>query len=123
MKEIQMAKYLVLVFGDEAEWAAMSSEEESKIDHAHRVFTAKAGPAIVAAGQLEPTTTATSLRAGSHGRPAITDGPFLEAKEGLGGFYVLEADDLDHVISLASGLHEVHTGHSGVEIRPLVDHG
>jgi hypothetical protein len=123
MKGIQMAKYMVLIFGDEAEWAAMSSEEESKIDQAHRAFSTQAGAAIVAAGQLEPTETATNIRAGSDGQPAITDGPFLEAKEGLGGFYVLEADDLDQVISLASGLHEVHAGHSGVEIRPLVDHG
>jgi hypothetical protein len=118
-----MAKYMVLIFGDEAEWRAMSSDEEAKIDKAHRAFTAKAGTAIMAAGQLEPSETSTSLRADAAGQVAITDGPFLEAKECLGGFYLLEADDLDQVISLASGLHEVHAGHSGVEIRPLVDHG
>jgi hypothetical protein len=118
-----MAKYMVLIFGDEAEWEAMSPEEGAKIDEAHRAFTARAGTAILAAGQLEPSQTSTSLRADGAGQVAITDGPFLEAKEGLGGFYLLEADDLDQVISLASGLHEVHAGHSGVEIRPLVDHG
>ncbi len=52
-----------------------------------------------------------------------TDGPFLETKEALGGFYLLEAADLDEVIGLASLLPEVHAGHSGVEIRPVVDHG
>src|SRR4051794_38426212 len=118
-----MTKYMVLIFGDEAEWAAMSAEESAKIDRAHQEFAAKAGAAILAAGQLEPSQTATSLRAGAAGQAAITDGPFLEAKEGLGGFYLLEAEDLDKVIALASGLHEVHAGHSGVEIRPLVDHG
>jgi hypothetical protein len=118
-----MAKYMVLIFGDEAEWEAMGSEEEAKIDEAHQAFTARAGTAILAAGQLEPSQTSTSLRVDGAGQVAITDGPFLEAKEGLGGFYLLEADDLDQVISLASGLYEVHAGHSGVEIRPLVDHG
>jgi hypothetical protein len=62
---------------------------------------------------------ATSLRPGSGGRPAITDGPFLETKEVLGGFYVLDASDLDEAISLASELPEVSVDHSGVEIRPL----
>ena len=49
--------------------------------------------------------------------------PFLETKEGLGGFYLMEADDLDEVIKLASQLPEVHAGHSGVEIRPVVERG
>jgi hypothetical protein len=118
-----MTKYMVLIFGDEAQWAAMSSSEQAELDQAHREFAAKAGPAILAAGQLEPSQTSTSLRSGGVGQVAITDGPFLEAKEVLGGFYLVEAEDLDRVISLASGLHEVHAGHSGVEIRPLVDRG
>jgi hypothetical protein len=118
-----MTKYMVLIFGDEAQWAAMSSAERGEIDQAHREFAAKAGPAILAAGELEPSQTSTSLRSGGAGQVAITDGPFLEAKEVLGGFYLLEAEDLDRVIALASGLHEVHAGHSGVEIRPLVDRG
>ncbi len=66
---------------------------------------------------------ATTLRADSAGAVMTTDGPFLETKEALGGFYLLEADDLDEAIRLASQLPEVHAGHSGVEIRPVVDHG
>ncbi|WP_405056764.1 YciI family protein [Kribbella sp. NBC_01505] len=118
-----MMKYLVLIFGDEAEWAAMDPEERARIDTAHREFVGKAGDAILAVGQLEPPQTATSLRTGGPGQVSITDGPFLEAKEGLGGFYLLQAEDLDQVIALASGLREVHVGHSGVEIRALVNHG
>ncbi|WP_410790057.1 YciI family protein [Kribbella sp. C-35] len=116
-------KYMLLIFGDEAEWMAMSAEEQEKIDSAHREFTARAGAAVLASGQLEASTTATTLRSGDAGQVSITDGPFLEAKEGIGGFYVLEAENLDQVIKLASGLREVHAGHSGVEIRPLVNHG
>lgn len=78
---------------------------------------------------MEPSATATSLRAGagaengsgSGGRPSITDGPFLETKEAIGGFYVIEAANLDEAISLASGLAEVAHDHSGVEIRPLAN--
>jgi hypothetical protein len=119
-----MTKYMVLIFGDEAQWAAMSPAERAELDQAHREFAAKAGSAILAAGELEPSQTSTSLRSGGGvGQVAITDGPFLEAKEVLGGFYLLEAEDLDQVIALASGLYEVHAAHSGVEIRPLVDRG
>lgn len=52
-----------------------------------------------------------------------TDGPYLETKEALGGFYLIEAGDLDEVLALAALLPEVRDGHSGVEIRPVVDHG
>ena len=66
---------------------------------------------------------ATTLRADPSGGVITTDGPFLETKEALGGFYLLEAADLDEVIALAGRLPEVHAGHSGVEIRPVVGHG
>ncbi|MFI5728790.1 YciI family protein [Kribbella sp. NPDC051587] len=115
--------YLVLIFGDEAEWAATGPEERARIVAAHEEFAAKAGDAVLTAGELELSSTATSLRSGGNGQVTITDAPFLEAKEVLGGFYVLQAEDLDQVIALASGLREVHVGHSGVEIRPLVNHG
>ncbi|NUQ99897.1 MAG: hypothetical protein HOY79_26225 [Streptomyces sp.] len=118
-----MAKYLILIYGDEQRWEAMSAQERASIDEGHRAFQARAGSAVLASGQLEATSTATSLRAGSGGRPSITDGPFLETKEVLGGFYVLEARDLDEAIALSSGLTEVSSDHSGVEVRPLVQHG
>jgi hypothetical protein len=66
---------------------------------------------------------ATGLRTDPAGRLTTTDGPFLETKEALGGYYVHEASDLDEAIALASRLPEVSGGHSGVEVRPLVNHG
>ncbi|MFG1885671.1 YciI family protein [Micromonospora sp. NPDC049102] len=57
------------------------------------------------------------------GQIRTTDGPFLETKEVLGGYYLVEAADLDEVLSLATLLPEVRASHSGVEIRPVVDHG
>jgi hypothetical protein len=118
-----MAKYLIMIYGDEQRWDTMSDEEEQQIDEGHRAFSAKAGTSVLAAGQLERSTTATTLRAGNAGRPSITDGPFLESKEVVGGFYLIEAADIDEAISLVSGLGEVQQDHSGVQIHPLVDHG
>jgi hypothetical protein len=110
-----MAKYLLLIYGDEQEWADSGPEERARIEAGHRRFTAAAGAAVVGGHELMPPTTATTLRLG----PTVTDGPFLETKEVLGGFYVLEAADLDAAISLAGLLPEVAAGHSGVEIRPV----
>ncbi|MEO3769239.1 YciI family protein [Micromonospora sp. B9E7] len=118
-----MAKYLILIHGDERQWAAMSPQETQRLDEAHRTFAAAAGPAVLDAQQLEPAAVATTLRVDPHGRLTITDGPFLETKEAVGGYYLVEAPDLDAVISMASRLYEVSAGHSGVEIRPVVDHG
>jgi len=118
-----MAKYLILIYGDERQWSAMSAQEREKLDAAHRAFSAAAGTAVLSAQELEPANIATTLRADPAGQVLITDGPFLETKEAVGGYYLIEAADLDEVITLASPLYEVSAGHSGVEIRPVVDHG
>ena len=116
-----MAKYLILIYGDERQWDEMSPQEQRRIDDGHAAFVAKAGAGVMTGGALQPSTTATSLRAGSTGSPTVTDGPFLETKEALGGFYLLEAADLDEAISLAAQLPEVAAAHSGVEVRPVRD--
>ena len=116
-----MAKYLILIYGNEQRWDQISADEMQQIDEGHRAFRAKAGGAILASGQLESTTkAATTLRASSDGRPMVTDGPFLDTKEVVGGFYLLEAPDRETVISLANNLAEASHDHSGVEITPLV---
>ncbi|MEU8615499.1 YciI family protein [Actinoplanes sp. NPDC048791] len=113
-----MAKYLVLIYGDEQEWANTGPQERARIEAGHRRFAATAGAAVTGGHELMPPGTATSLRQGPAG-PTVTDGPFLESKEVLGGFYVLEAADLDAAIALAGLLPEVAASHSGVEIRPI----
>jgi len=118
-----MAKYLVLIYGDEKEWANSSPQEREQTERAHRAFQSAAGAALLGGNELQPPATATSLRAGSASRPTVTDGPFLETKEVLGGYYLLEAADLDEVIALAGQLPEVAASHSGVEIRPVREHG
>jgi hypothetical protein len=118
-----MAKYLILIYGDDRQWAAMSAQQQHELDEGHRAFRAAAGAAVIGGEELEPAPMATTLRTDPAGRLTTTDGPFLETKEALGGYYVLEASNLDDVIELAARLPEVSAGHSAVEIRPVVDHG
>jgi hypothetical protein len=118
-----MAKYMLLIYGDAAQWDAMTTEQAKAHDAAHRAFSAAAGSRILGSEELELAPMATTLRSDSAGGFVTTDGPFLETKEAVGGFYLLEAGDLDEAIKLASMLPEVHAGHSGVEIRPVVEHG
>ncbi|MFD0480588.1 YciI family protein [Nonomuraea thailandensis] len=114
-----MAKYLLLIYGDEQLWQAMSAEEIKNLQEGHAAFAAAAGDAILGGHELEPSITATSLRGQTSGRSRLTDGAFLETKEVLGGYYVVEATDLDAAIALAEKLPELSAAHSGVEIRPI----
>ena len=117
-----MAKYMLLIYGDERRWETMSPQESAEIDAGHAAFRKRAGDRILASGQLEPSSTATTVRGGADA-PAVTDGPFLETKEVVGGFYLVAAADLDEVVALSRELAEVRHDHSGVEITPLVQHG
>lgn len=80
-----MAKYLVLIYGDERRWESMSPQERREIDAGHSAFGQLAGTRILASGELEAPRMARTLRAGPGGKPTITDGPFLEGKEVVGG--------------------------------------
>ncbi|GAB3893479.1 YciI family protein [Kibdelosporangium lantanae] len=113
-----MAKYLLMIFGDEQAWGPMSEQEREDHEAAHAAFRAAAGDAVLGGHELMRSSTATTLRAG----PTTTDGPFLETKEVLGGYYVIEAPDLDAAIAITGRLPEVSAGHGGVEIRPILEH-
>ena len=98
-----MAKYLILIYGDERQWAAMSAAGAAAArPRATAPSRAAAGTAVLDGQELEPASIATTLRADPAGRLTITDGPFLETKEAVGGYYLIEAADLDEVIG--SGL-------------------
>jgi hypothetical protein len=118
-----MAKYLILIYGDEQRWDAETEAERQAKGEGHRAFVAAGGARVLGGHELETSSTATTLRGDAGGgRLMTTDGPFLESKEAIGGFYVIEAADLDAAISLAALLPELSSGHGGVEIRPIVDH-
>ncbi|PZS33111.1 MAG: hypothetical protein DLM58_08530 [Pseudonocardiales bacterium] len=118
-----MGKYLVLIYGDEQRWAQASEHWQRGNADGHRVFNAGAGSAVLGGNELEPTASAVSMRPDAAGRPSRTDGPFLETKEVIGGYYLLQAADMDEAIELAGRIPEATTPFSGVEIRPVVESG
>jgi hypothetical protein len=112
-----MAKYAILIYDDPAGYASMSPEAWGAVVDAHSAFVKSVfelGGSLAGGEALANTTTATSIRGGG----TVTDGPFVETKEALGGFYVVEARDLDHALEMAKGC---PAPFGGVEVRPIVD--
>ena len=109
-----MAKYLILIHGDEAAADGASPEYFDSMMAAHNEFGTKHAKAILGGEALMPSATATSIREGG----AITDGPFVETKEALGGYYLIQAGDLDEAISIAK---DCPMPAGGVEVRPIME--
>ena len=76
-------------------------------------------PGVVGGEQLQPIETATTVRV-QNGETLLTDGPFIDAKEHVGGFLVIEADDLDAALEIAARIPAARMG-GAVEVRPLVE--
>jgi hypothetical protein len=112
-----MAQYLVLIYEDESGYAKGGQEVYEQVMKAHNEFAAKHGASLRSGNALQPVASATSIRKDASGSPAITDGPFAETKEALGGYYLIEADDLDQAIAIAR---DVPALFGGVEVRPIM---
>ena len=110
-------KYALLVSDVPSAWEGLSDQEANAIMGEY-VAIAQA-PGVVGGEQLHPVETATTVRV-KDGEALTTDGPFADTKEFLGGFYLLEADDLDAAIQVASRVPAARMGGS-VEIRPVVE--
>jgi hypothetical protein len=115
-----MAEYLILIFGDEAKYAEAGEEEWARVHEAHTAFFEKHSQAIRGGNALQPTTTGTTIRGRDNGGFSVTDGPFVETKEALGGYYLIEAGDLDEAIAIAK---DVPAQFGGVEVRPVLELG
>ena len=113
-----MAHYLVLIYEDEATWENTDPERAASILGEHTEFLAQHASVVRGGNALEPTATATTIRKDSSGRPVVTDGAFAETKEALGGYYLIEADDLDAALAIAG---RVPAPFGGVEVRPIRD--
>jgi hypothetical protein len=112
-------KYLLLIYENEKAGEGPSEAEQGKIfqeyvDYTNRIR--KAGN-YIAGEALQPVSTATTVRV-KNGKTLTTDGPFAETREQLGGFYMVEAKDLDEAIKLATGIPAVRTG--SIEVRPIM---
>ena len=113
-------RYVCLIYDDEKKLGAMSQQESEAFMGAYVQFTEeirKSGN-YVAGESLQPVAAATRLRKRS-GKLSTTDGPFIETKEQLGGFYLVEARDLDEARQIAARIPSVQTG--TIEVRPVVD--
>jgi len=112
-----MAQYAILIYEDEAGYAAGGPELYGQVMQDHTKFAEAAGAAITGGQALQPTTTATSIRSDGNGGTTVTDGAFAETKEALGGFYLIEAPDLDAAIAIAK---TCPAALGGVEVRPVM---
>jgi hypothetical protein len=113
-------RYLLALYGDES-GSEDITPEEMKVEMVHWTeFDRQAADAKVMVGgeALQPSPNATTVRIGDDAERVVTDGPFAETKEQLGGFYLLDCDDLDDAIEWAK---KVPLSSGAIEIRPVMD--
>ena len=109
--------YLLLIYEGEKRWATMPEAEQGKEIGEYRAFGKEFEKAIQGGNALQPTSTATTVRL-RNGKRLTTDGPFAETKEQLGGYYLIEAGNLDEAIHVASKIPAARVG--SIEVRPIM---
>jgi hypothetical protein len=111
-------KYLCLIYDDEKKWETMSKAEADAYMGEYFAFTEgiKGSGHYIAGNALQPVATATTVRS-RNGKLSTTDGPFAETKEQLGGYYLIEARDLNDALQVAQKIPSVRTG--SIEVRPI----
>ncbi|HKP84406.1 MAG TPA: YciI family protein [Pyrinomonadaceae bacterium] len=113
-------KYMLLIYHDEKSWGAISEAERQQIYADYRKLREElvSRGQFVTGSQLQPIATATSVRV-RDGKELVTDGPFAETHEQLGGYFLIEAKNLDEATSIAARIPSAQTG--TIEVRPLVE--
>ena len=113
-------KYLCLIYEEEKLWANLSKEQAEGMMGEYFAFTdgIKKSNHYVGGEALQPTETATTVRV-RHGKISTTDGPFAETKEQLGGYYLINAKDLNDAIQVAAKIPSARAG--SIEIRPIME--
>ncbi len=110
-------KYMLLVYDDPTQWADVTEEQMQGLYQEYGAVAQH--PATVGSAQLKPVETAKTVRI-KGGDTLVTDGPFAETKEQLGGYYVVEADSIDEAATIGAQIPSARMGGS-VEVRPLVE--
>jgi hypothetical protein len=111
-------QYLLMLYSDETGWSKMTKADQEQGVAAYTAY----GEALKKAGvfkgsnRLQPTTTATTVRL-ANGKPQVLDGPYADSKEQVGGYYLIEAPDLDATLSWAARC--PGAGHGVIEVRPV----
>ncbi len=114
-------KYMLLTYLDENAWLSLTPEQQQAemakcAPHVEKLLASKK---LLAGAPLHPTSTATTLRY-REGKRLLTDGPFAETREQLGGYTIIEAGDLDEALAIASGFIST-SDMATVEVRPIVE--
>ena len=112
-------QYMLLIYDNEKMWPSMNEKERNALMGEYFAFTeeVKKSGKLVAGDALQATNTATTVRV-RNGKPLTTDGPFAETKEQLGGYYLVEAKDLDEALALAAKIPSSRFG--SIEVRPIM---
>lgn len=110
-------KYALLIYPKPGSHEALTDEEYARVNEAYLAL--REDPRCLGGAHLQPRETATTVRYGG-GQHLITDGPYADTKEVLGGYYVLDASDLDAALEFAQRIPAVRLG-GAVEVRPLVE--
>jgi hypothetical protein len=119
IKGVYAMQYLLMIYRNEADLGKMDTAERQKMMGDYGAFT----QSIIQSGNfkagdgLQPTTTATTVRV-RDGKTLTTDGPFAETREQLGGYYLIEAKDLDAALAIAARIPGARTG--SIEVRPIM---
>jgi len=113
-------KYMLLIYHDEQAWDSLTEAERQEIYRQYRELVAEltAKGKYLAGDELQPTNTSRSVRV-RDGKPLITDGPFAETREQLGGFFLIEAGSFDEAGSIAARIPSALTG--TIEVRPVAE--
>ena len=109
-------KYLLQIYDRGATERRVAEEEDAIVDE---YLAIGQSPAVIGGEQLQPVETATTVRV-QGGRTLLTDGPFVEAKEHLGGYLVVQADELDAALEIAARIPAARMG-GAIEVRPVVE--
>jgi hypothetical protein len=113
-------KYMLLIYHDEQIWNSYTEPEHQEIYREYRelIQELQSGGKYLEGDELQPTTTASTVRV-RDGKPLVTDGPFAETREQVGGFFLVDAKDLSEATSIAARIPSARTG--SVEVRPVVE--
>ena len=107
-------QYLALIHTDENGWESLSDDERQEFSKRYMEFSQQ--EAVVGGAELQSVKTATTVRV-RDGDALVTDGPYAEVKEALGGFFILEADSIDDACQVAARI--PGAAHGAVEVRPV----
>jgi hypothetical protein len=114
-------QYMLLIYNNEKAWESMPEGERNAMFGEYMKFSAdiKASGHFKAGDALQPVHTATTVRVRG-GKTQTTDGPFAETRETLGGYYIIEAKDLDEATKIAARIPDARIGDGSIEIRPVM---